>query len=409
MNTYTAVKITVAYILVGFVWIVAGDSVVGVFIETKSLSPISIFYINLAKGILYVLLTGVALFLYTRRSISKLTNTEERFKSYSQRITHIMDSITDGFVTLDNNWKFIFVNKTFQEISGKRKDELIGHSLWELFPQLKETIFFDRLNKAVSERVSLHFEEQYFENGHWYSSGVYPIDQGLAIYFSDITENYYMRDEIFKTKKNLNALINNTSDLIWSLGIDLKLISFNDAYKEFVRSFTGVAANEGDDVACRILPGLDPKRWDVHYERAFGGDIFSQEEYYTLPDGNLLYFDVNFNPIFNEEKKVIGVGCFARNVTDRKKHEMEVEEQNKKLMEIAWLQSHEVRGPLSTLMGLMALFNTHDLNDPENVNILQMMEITAKKLDEVVQSIVAKANDVREVNDDLAGRQGAQS
>lgn len=407
MNTSTAAKITIAYIFVGFVWIVAGDSVVGIFLETKHLSPISIFYINLAKGILYVLLTGAALFLYTRRSVSLLTNTEEQFKSYSKRITNIMDSITDGFITLDNNWKFIFVNKTFQEISGKRKDELIGYSLWELFPQLKETIFFERLNKAVSDRVSLHFEEQYFENGHWYSSGIYPIDQGLAIYFSDITENYYMRDEIFKTKNNLNALINNTSDLIWSMGTDYKLISFNDAYREFVRSFTGVAAKEGDYVACRILPGLDPKQWDVYYERAFGGAIFSQEESYTMPNGNLLYFDVNFNPIFDEENIAIGVGCFARNVTDRKKHEMEVEKQNKKLMEIAWLQSHEVRGPLSTLMGLMALFNTQNPADPENVNILQMMEITAQKLDEVVQSIVAKANNVNVVNNKTAEPYGA--
>lgn len=331
--------------------------------------------------------------------ITQLRESEQKFTEYAQSVTKILDSITDGFVTVDKQWRITYANKIFQEITQLKKDDLIGRIIWEIYPKLLETNFYTMLTKAAHDNESVSFESQYPGAKNWYLCTAYPNPNGLAIYFADVTHTHLMREEISRTKNNLNALINNTEDIIWSVNTSFELMAINNAYTKFITNLLGRNAKVGEKAVFEHLPDNRAAIWRTYYERAFNGESFSVEDKYIMPDAKVVYYEVNFNPIYNEENEIIGAGCFAKEITQRKKNELFIAEQNKRLLEIAWMQSHEVRGPLSTLMGLMALFNKQDPAVPENINVLQMMEITSKKLDEVVQSIVAKANDVRHEND----------
>lgn len=331
--------------------------------------------------------------------ITQLRESEQKFTEYAQSVTKILDSITDGFVTVDKQWRITYANKIFQEITQREKDDLIGSIIWEIYPKLLETNFYTMLTKAALDNESVSFESQYPGAKNWYLCTAYPNPNGLAIYFADVTHTHLMREEISRTKNNLNALINNTEDIIWSVNTSFELMAINNAYTKFITNLLGRNAKVGEKAVFEHLPDNRAGIWRTYYERAFNGESFSVEDKYIMPDAKVVYYEVNFNPIYNEENEIIGAGCFAKEITQRKKNELFIAEQNKRLLEIAWMQSHEVRGPLSTLMGLMALFNKQDPAVPENINVLQMMEITSKKLDEVVQSIVNKANDVRFTNE----------
>jgi len=67
-----------------------------------------------------------------------------------------------------------------------------------------------------------------------------------------------------------------------------------------------------------------------------------------------------------------------------------IEEQNKKLRDIAWIQSHVVRAPLARMMGLIDLFNNHENSDMDERTILEFIVTSAKELDKVVQDITDK-------------------
>jgi PAS domain S-box-containing protein len=335
--------------------------------------------------------------------ITQLRESEQKLKSYSERIAHILDGLTDGFITLDKEWRLTFANKVFTAITGKPKEELLGTSIWDIYPQLKNTVFFTHLNRAITENESLHFEEQYFNDKHWYSSNIYPNVDGLAIYFTDVTHTYEMQQEIVRTKNNLKTLINNTDDLIWSISTDHYIISANDAYKKFIELVLGWAPNEGESAVFSKLPGNKPSKWETYYANVFLGKSFNIEEKFTLPDVGEMYFEVNFNPIYNTEGIIIGAACFAHEITQRKIHQLHVEEQNKKLMEISWMQSHEVRAPLSSIMGLVNLFNYSNPADPKNIEILALMDVATKKLDEVVREIVEKSTKAQLMNQEIIG------
>jgi light-regulated signal transduction histidine kinase (bacteriophytochrome) len=82
-------------------------------------------------------------------------------------------------------------------------------------------------------------------------------------------------------------------------------------------------------------------------------------------------------------------------VTEQKNQTRALEMQNQKLMEIAWVQSHQVRAPLARLMGLVHLLARSEQNgNIENVETLKHIIRSANELDEIIRKIVRKTEEI---------------
>lgn len=99
--------------------------------------------------------------------------------------------------------------------------------------------------------------------------------------------------------------------------------------------------------------------------------------------------EISFTPITDANNDVVGISCFSRDITPQHTHMETIEKQNDQLRQIAWIQSHEVRSPVATILGLTQLFNKEDVADPENCNIINMVEEAASNLDNVIRKINA--------------------
>ena len=85
-----------------------------------------------------------------------------------------------------------------------------------------------------------------------------------------------------------------------------------------------------------------------------------------------------------------------RDVNDRRRHLQAIEEQNKKLKEIAWIQSHVVRAPLARIMGLVDLLSEqHSNEDIDNSQIIEAIASSANELDEIIRKIVQNTENVQ--------------
>lgn len=115
--------------------------------------------------------------------------------------------------------------------------------------------------------------------------------------------------------------------------------------------------------------------------------------------GTLCVMDTQ-SKVIPENKKVL-LGILARQAIHLMELELtykllnekmqQVERQNSVLMDIAFIQSHEFRGPLCTIMGLMNIIKEDNYQQP--YEYLQMMDEAVKKLDEKIQ-IVVKSTEV---------------
>lgn len=109
---------------------------------------------------------------------------EEKLESGQRRITMILDSIRDGFVSLDNFWNFIYVNPCAAEYLDSDADDLMGQNLWERFPELMGTIHETHFRRAMNEQEIQYFEAQgMFRTGKYLDVSVYPSTEGISIYW----------------------------------------------------------------------------------------------------------------------------------------------------------------------------------------------------------------------------------
>jgi len=107
--------------------------------------------------------------------------------------------------------------------------------------------------------------------------------------------------------------------------------------------------------------------------------------------GELICVEENSNVIGHKGKKAKIV--FANDVSERLNYIAAIEAQNEKLRDIAWVQSHVVRAPLSRLMGLIDLFKDNQNTDEENCLIADYLLTSAHELDDVIKDITDKVYD----------------
>jgi len=139
-----------------------------------------------------------------------------------------------------------------------------------------------------------------------------------------------------ETERSLGVLINSSPDQIWLVDSELILMSANESFIATVKKIFGINIQLGQSI---IFPGLceDLKhKWRSIYNRALEGERFTIE--YPDECSPILesgFFEMTFNPVFDEHRSVIGIGCFSKNVTQRKKAEAEIKSSNRKLHELA--------------------------------------------------------------------------
>lgn len=110
-----------------------------------------------------------------------------------------------------------------------------------------------------------------------------------------------------------NALINSTPDMIWAVDSEMRLVAFNESYKQVIEATQQKQLKRHDPVLVKDFGPELYNKWKAYYERALSGEHFSVIEQAEV-SGKTLYGEISFHPIL-VEGKAIGVSCFNRDVT----------------------------------------------------------------------------------------------
>lgn len=316
-------------------------------------------------------------------NVEEKVRAKERLRERNKEITDILDSISDGFYTLGHDWTITYANNAFQSIFNRQREEVVGTIIWDTFPTIKRSVFYGDLLIAMEERKVMHSVGYSQGAGKWLSVNVYPIKDGLAVYVLNINEEHELQERLINNDKKLRAIINNTDDIIWSVDRNLNIIEANKPFWDMIKLRTGKTEMEigkGDF----NLPFF--RAWTKYFQRAFKG-----ESYKTVLTGSTLgsvtHSEISFNPVYDNEENIIAVSCFSRDITSEHNYLNRIEEQNTRLKEIAWLQSHKVRSHVATILGLSQFVNKHIIADPDLNEVLSGIKAAANELDAVIKEI----------------------
>lgn len=121
-------------------------------------------------------------------------------ESSKLNIIKIMKGISDGFYALDLEWKFTFVNHKIEIVTNNV--DLIGKSIWEVFPQFKDSITYEKMSEAMSKNEPVHWEAEGLANSDQdHEFHAYPYNEGLTVFFRDITESKRQQQELDRLER----------------------------------------------------------------------------------------------------------------------------------------------------------------------------------------------------------------
>jgi PAS domain S-box-containing protein len=101
----------------------------------------------------------------------------------------ILESISGGFFALDLNFRFTYWNHAAEEGTGFKREDVLGKHVFEIFPNAEHAELGERYRRAMETRTFQSLETSYKDKRFeaWYSVRIYPSDEGLSVFFQDIT------------------------------------------------------------------------------------------------------------------------------------------------------------------------------------------------------------------------------
>ncbi len=209
-----------------------------------------------------------------------------------------------------------------------------------------------------------------------------------------------MEKALSESESNLNGIIENTDANIYSLDTNLCYITCNSSLKNSIKVVYGLDIQPGDTVH-KVFEKLEPEEvvaWQNTYEIALSGKVVKFEKEFTISG---LYNCISFSiyPIWSD-KEVIGLSCFAIDVTKQKQEILHkeqlldhIKERNKKLEQFSYVISHNLRAPITTIIGLADLL-TLNKYEGEDLELVEGIVNSVRKLDEVIHDL----NDILNIN-----------
>jgi PAS domain S-box-containing protein len=105
------------------------------------------------------------------------------------RVSRVLEAMPSAFFHLDPQWRFGYVNAEAERLLGRPRDQLVGGTIWELFPAAVGSDFETFYRGAMESGQPVTFEAYYPEPlDAWYEIRSWPSPDGLSVYFLDITE-----------------------------------------------------------------------------------------------------------------------------------------------------------------------------------------------------------------------------
>lgn len=242
--------------------------------------------------------------------------TLEALRESNDKINNILESITDLFYSLDREWRFVDLNRQTENRFRKRRDELVGKVIWEVYPDAVDSPLYSNFHTAIEEMKPVHFElASKIVPGVWFEAHAYPSEEGLTVYLRDITER--RRSEVINQR--LAAIVESSDDAIISKDLNGVIKSWN---KGAERIF-GYTADEviGQPVTI-LIPSdhLDEEPRILERVRS-GRPVEHYETIRRHKDGSLLDISLTVSPIRDDEGNIVGASKIARDISEQKRRE----------------------------------------------------------------------------------------
>ncbi len=251
-----------------------------------------------------------------------------------RQTAEILESIGAAFYALDRHWRFTYVNRKAEAILDRRRQDLLGKTIWDEFPEMAGNEMHAAHLRAAAERRPVELDTFSGLLGRWIGMTIYPNATGLSVYFRDITERKWAKQALRASEARFRSTFEQAAVGISHVGLDGRWLRVNQRLCEIV----GYSADELLRMTFREVTHPDDlEAGRVNRERLLAGDVktFAMEKRYRRKDGRTLWVRVTVSLMRDEEcggapRYFI---CVVEDIDQQKRAETALRESQERLRE----------------------------------------------------------------------------
>lgn len=253
---------------------------------------------------------------------------EQRIRRLAERFAAIFDSITDAFFTLDREWRFSYLNQEAERLLEQPRDELLGEHIWDRFPDARGTHWEVMYTRAMETGESVHFDQFFPPLDRWFDVRAYPSDEGLAVYFRDVSDERRAAELIRENSERFQRVARATADAIWDWDLRTDAVWWSDGLQRTFDIIRHDVARDSSSWTARIHPD-DHDRVVTGIHAVIDGDGESWEDRYRFLRGTGGYARVHDRGyvVRDDDGRPLRMVGGMSDETDRVEAERQVREQ----------------------------------------------------------------------------------
>jgi PAS domain S-box-containing protein len=259
----------------------------------------------------------------SRDIFSILTNRKKHENQIEQKLVSQLEStlhnISDGFVSLDTNWCYTYINKKAAEFLNRSPESLIGKHIWTEFPEGVGLPIYKTYHKAIETQKTIYFEDYYEPLDKWFENRVYPSADGLTIYFTDITEQKKAGLAVKESENQIKTILETEPECIKQLNQKGELLYMNPAGLAMIEA-DSLEMVKGESVI-NIIKAEYKKDFKKQIEDVFNGQTRKLIFEITGMKGTHRWLETHAVPFKDIEGNIISLLGVTRDITERKKAE----------------------------------------------------------------------------------------
>lgn len=316
------------------------------------------------------------------------------------RLESVLAGINDQFIVLDREWCYTFINDQVMKVTGKRKEELLGNNVWDLFPDVVGSNFYIECHRAVAQQTVVRVELFYSPWQLWFENRIYPFADGVTIFVTDITARKQAEKVLRESEERFRNMADNAPVMVWVTDPTGYCTYLSKSWYEF----SGQSEETG--LGFGWLDVIHPEEYE--YAKNFFLTANERRQAFRL-EYRLRRFDGEYrwaidaaNPWFGVEGDFKGYIGSVIDITERKATEAErdrllqleqsarteAERANRIKDEFLAVLSHELRSPLNPILGWAKLLQTQELEPAIFKQALSTIERNAQLQAQLIEDLL---------------------
>jgi PAS domain S-box-containing protein len=247
-----------------------------------------------------------------RKTNNTLLQNSTHLLSVLESFPDVIENLSHAFYVVNKKWEIIYINKQAESLLQAKRHMLLGKNMWKIYPHTKKTAWYTNFIRARRTMKPVHFDSYSTRLNKWFTTHAYPTEEGLFIFFADITERKMIEQ---KNEFQSNILTNITNSIIVT---DRNgIVTYWNSGAEIV---FGYSSGEMIGKTLEILYPQTAKQYYSDLRNVREGKEYIGEWKGKRKDGSEVWLDIKTTPL-RSAGKITGFIGVATDITKRKQYE----------------------------------------------------------------------------------------